>query len=141
LTNELEQLFVPAASVEEAVKDAELVVTVTPSRTPLVESAWLAPGVTILAVGSDGPDKQELAPLVLGEADKVVADRLKQCLELGEIHHAVGAGVLRVEQVYAELGEILIGEKPGREGNERIVCDLTGVGAQDAAIAEIAWGS
>ena len=141
LTNELEPLFVPAASVEEAVKDAELVVTVTPSRTPLVESAWLAPGVTILAVGSDGPDKQELAPLVLGEADKVVADRLKQCLELGEIHHAVGAGVLRVEQVYAELGEILIGEKPGREGNERIVCDLTGVGAQDAAIAEIAWGS
>jgi ornithine cyclodeaminase len=141
LTNELERLFVPAASVEEAVKDAQLVVTVTPSRTPLVESAWLAPGVTILAVGSDGPDKQELTPSVLGEADKVVADRLKQCLELGEIHHAVGAGVLRAEQVYAELGEILIGEKPGREGNERIVCDLTGVGAQDAAIAEIAWES
>jgi ornithine cyclodeaminase len=93
----------------------------------------------VIAVGSDGPDKQELSPEVLAQAEKVVADRLSQCLALGEIHHAVAAGLLRPEQVHAELGEILIGKKPGREARERIVCDLTGVGAQDAAIAELAW--
>ena len=139
LTDALGRPFEAAESPEAAVRDAQLVVTVTPSRTPLVEATWLNRGATVVAVGSDGPDKRELAPDVLGHADKVVADRLSQCLELGEIHHAVTAGTLRAEHVHAELGEILIGAKSGRDADESIVCDLTGVGAQDAAIAEVAW--
>lgn len=139
LTDALGRSFEAAESPEAAVRDAQLVVTVTPSRTPLVERTWLTPGATVVAVGSDGPDKRELAPDVLGHADKVVADRLSQCLELGEIHHAVAAGILRAEDVHAELGEILIGGKSGRDANEAIVCDLTGVGAQDAAMAEVVW--
>ena len=129
----------PAETPEDAVRDASLIITVTPSRTPLVRAEWLAPGATVVAVGSDGPDKQELAPEVLARADKVVADRLSQCLELGEIHHAVGSGCLRVDEIHAELGQVLTGAASGREGDELIVCDLTGVGAQDAAIAEAAW--
>jgi ornithine cyclodeaminase/alanine dehydrogenase-like protein (mu-crystallin family) len=58
---------------------------------------------------------------------------------LGEIHHAVEAGLLEEGQAHAELGEVLIGKKEGRKSEELIVCDLTGVGAQDAAIAEVAW--
>ena len=57
----------------------------------------------------------------------------------GQLHHAVDEGVLTAAAVHAELGEVLIGHKPGREQDELIVCDLTGVGAQDAAIAEVAW--
>jgi ornithine cyclodeaminase len=127
------------ASAKEALEDADLVVTVTPARKPIVEASFLKPGVTIVAVGSDGPDKQELAVEVLERADKIVADRLSQCSKLGEIHHALEAGRLSEKDVYGELGDIVIGRLQGRESDELIVCDLTGVGAQDAALAEVVW--
>jgi ornithine cyclodeaminase/alanine dehydrogenase-like protein (mu-crystallin family) len=136
------ELAVPvraAAGAEQAIRGADLVITTTPSRRPLVQAQWLAPGATVIALGSDGPEKQELAAECLVRADKVVADRIAQCVALGEIHHAAHAALLDPSTIYAELGEIVIGRKPGREGDELIVCDLTGVGAQDAAIAEIAW--
>lgn len=127
------------STVEDAVAEADLVLTVTPSRTPLLQAGWLADGVTVLAVGSDGPEKRELAPEILASADKVVTDLTEQCLRLGELHHAVEAGLMVAGEVHAELGEIVLGERPGREGDETIVCDLTGVGVQDAAIAEAAY--
>jgi len=139
MEQELGLPFQAVASAEEAVRGADLVITVTPSRLPIVQADWLEPHATVIAVGSDGPDKQELAVECLVRAQKVVADRTSQCVELGEIHHAVEAGLLAPERVYAELGEIVAGRKPGREADELIVCDLTGVGAQDAAIAEAAW--
>jgi ornithine cyclodeaminase len=128
-----------ASTPREAVNGAQLVVTVTPSRTPLLQADWLAPGVTVVAVGSDGPDKQELDVGVLGGGAKVVVDSRAQCLRLGEVHHAVKAGVLSPERIHAELGELLLGLRAGREGDERIVVDLTGVGAQDAAMAGVVW--
>ncbi len=129
------------ASAEAAVRDAELVYTVTPSRAPLVRAEWIAPGALVVAVGSDGPEKRELEVAVLGAADRVVADHLGQCLRLGEIHHAVDAGVLAAGDV-VELGDVLLGRVPGRRGSgERIVCDLTGVGVQDAAIAAAAMAA
>ncbi len=123
-------------SPEVACRGSDLVITVTPSHEPLVHANWIEPGVHITAVGADGPDKQELDAEVLRKATKVVADRRDQCLRLGEIHHAVEAGLLRKEDVYAELGEIAAGMKRGRESDEEItVADLTGVGIQDAAVA------
>jgi ornithine cyclodeaminase len=130
--------FTAARSVEEAVAGADLVITVTASRTPLVRPEWLAPGATVIAVGSDGPDKQELDLAVLARADRIVADSLPQCLRLGEIHHALEQGAINQEKVSAELGEIAAGLKPGREGDQDlIVCDLTGVGVQDVAAASL----
>jgi ornithine cyclodeaminase len=128
-----------ASSAKEALEDADVVVTVTPARKPIVEASFVKPGATILAVGSDGPDKQELEVAVLERADKVIADKLSQCARLGEIHHALEAGRLTEKDVYGELGDVVIGRLPGREGDELIVCDLTGVGAQDAALAEVVW--
>ena len=128
----------PAKTVEQAVRGSDLVVTVTPSHEPLVRADWVGPGMHITAVGSDGPEKQELDIDVLRMADKVVADRLDQCARLGEIHHAIKAGAMRREDVYAELGEIAAGIKPGRERDDEItVADLTGVGVQDAAVANL----
>ncbi len=130
--------FVVAESVRAAVDGADLVITVTASREPLVRAAWLKPGVTVIAVGSDGPDKQELDVDVLARADKIVADSVPQCLRLGEIHHAIENGAIAKEKVYAELGEITAGLKPGRVSeSEIIVCDLTGVGVQDVAAASL----
>ena len=131
--------IVPASTPREAAEGADLLVTVTPSRSPIVEADWLREGATVVAVGSDGPEKRELAVEVLGRAGKVVVDSREQCLRLGETHHAVKAGVLTPEGIHAELGEILQGSRPGREGSELIVCDLTGVGAQDAAMAGVVW--
>ena len=129
--------FAVADSVRQAVEDADLVITVTASCTPLVRAEWLKPGVTIIAVGSDGPGKQELDCGVLERAGKIVADSLPQCLRLGEIHHAVRAGALTEEKT-CELGEIVAGLKPGRTcEDEIIVCDLTGVGVQDVAAASV----
>jgi len=125
-----------AASVREAVEGADIVITVTASREPLVHAEWLTPGVTVIAVGSDGPDKQELDVDCLSRATTIVADSLTQCLRLGEIHHAVESGAIAKQGVYPELGEITAGRKNGRGSDEEIIiCDLTGVGVQDVAAA------
>ena len=121
--------------IEDAVQGASVVITVTLAREPLVRAEWIEPGTHVTAVGSDGPDKQELDVELLHRADLVVADRLDQCIGLGEIHHAVEAGRLRADDC-VELGAIVVGDAPGRETDEQItVADLTGVGVQDAAIA------
>lgn len=130
--------FRVAETVEQAVRDADVILTVTASREPLVRAEWLSPGATVIAVGSDGPDKQELDVGVLARADRIVADSLPQCLRLGEIHHAVEQGAIGKEKVNAELGEVAAGLKPGRQNDqELIVCDLTGVGVQDVAAASL----
>jgi ornithine cyclodeaminase len=125
------------ASVREAVDGADVVITVTASRAPLVEAEWLGPSSHVTAVGSDGPDKQELDVDVLARAALVVADSVAQCVRIGEIHHSVAAGVLREEDV-VELGAITAGRHPGRTRPDGVtVCDLTGVGVQDVAAATL----
>ena len=128
----------PADSVEEAVRGAAIVVTTTSSREPILRSSWIAPGTHITAVGSDQPDKQEVEASLLARADLLVADSRPQCLRLGEIHHAVAAGAITADDIDAELGEIVAGTKPGRPSNDAItLCDLTGLGAQDVAAANL----
>ena len=127
-----------ATSVEEAVRAADVIITCTPSRRPYLRAEWLSPGAHITAMGSDMPLKHELDVEVLRRADKIVTDSLEQCLAAGETHHAVEAGVITRKDVYAELGEITAGKKPGRTDNKEItVADLTGVGVQDAAVANL----
>jgi ectoine utilization protein EutC len=126
------------ASVRDAVQGADIVVTVTSSQEPLVRAEWLQPGTHVTAVGSDGPDKQELDVDVLARADLIVADSKAQCLRLGEIHHAVERGAISETRVACELGEITSGNRPGRRSDGDItVCDLTGVGVQDVAAAAV----
>ena len=128
-----------ASSVETLCAQCELVVTATPSREPLVQAAWLRPGMHVTAVGADSPGKQELHAACLRGADLVVADRVAQCASFGELRHAIDAGVFTREGVHAELGEIVAGRKPGRTSAEQItIADLTGVGFQDTAIAHVA---
>lgn len=131
--------FMQAGSPEDAVRDADLLVTTTASRTPLVREEWLKSNATVVAMGSDAPDKQELSSGVLARADRIVVDHRGQCAALGELHHALEKRIFGEEKAIVELGQILTGREPARNPSELIVCDLTGVGAQDAAIAEAAW--
>ena len=128
---------VPVASVEKLVLESDVVVSATPSREPLVVADWLQPGLHLTAMGADAPDKNELHPGVLERADLVVCDNRSQCARLGELHHALEQGI---DVALTELGEITSGARPGRTGADQItVCDLTGTGVQDTAIALLAY--
>ena len=126
-----------APALESAVRDHRVIVTATASTTPLVMASWVGPGTHITSAGTGSPEKIELEPALLGRADKLVADRVFQTERYGNLHHAVAAGTLTREKVYAELGDLAAGRLPGRESaSEVTVADLTGVGVQDAAIAQ-----
>ena len=126
-----------AGSPQAAVEGADVVITCTASREPIVRATWIGPGAHVTAVGADGVDKQELDIDVLTSADLVAVDSRTQTATIGELHHAVNAGALLPEDV-AELGEIVGGSRPGRTSQRaRTVCDLTGVGVQDVAAAAL----
>ena len=130
-------LPVEATTPEALVRESELVITTTPARSPVVDAAWLHPGLHITAMGSDLPGKQELDPEVLRRANRVVCDRHEQCLAMGELQHA--AELLEGVNAPVELGELTSGRAPGRQSAEEItVCDLTGTGVQDTAVANVA---
>ncbi|MGJ7038536.1 ornithine cyclodeaminase [Shinella sp. BE166] len=122
-----------------AVDGADVIVTTTPSETPILKAEWLQPGQHITAMGSDAEHKNEIEPAVITGAALYVADSLKQTRRLGELHHAIEAGLVTEGTIFPELGEIIAGRKPGRSGPEQItVADLTGTGIQDTAIATLA---
>lgn len=123
----------------EVAQGANLIVTTTPATGPLFPAGRVRPGTHVTAVGSDAGHKQELDPALLGRADLVVADSLTQCRERGEIHHALEAGALTLEEV-RELGDVISGKVSGRQHEEQItVVDLTGVAVQDIAIADAVY--
>ncbi|MGO7908878.1 ectoine utilization protein EutC [Rhizobium leguminosarum] len=123
-----------------AVTGADLIVTTTPSETPIIEAGWLEPGQHLTAMGSDAEHKNEIDPAAIAGADLYVADSLKQTRRLGELHHAIDAGLVSGDAVFAELGQIVAGRTPGRTRNDQItIADLTGTGIQDTAIATLAF--
>jgi len=115
--------------VRAAVEGAQVVLTVTPARRFLVEAEWIDEGATVVAVGADMPGKQELEPRLLERAELLVADDPAQAAEVGELRHAPAD----VRERARALGEVLAAPPPSRDGIA--VVDLTGLGAQDAAIA------
>ena len=129
-----------AGHPEQVVRQSDFVVTTTPSREPYLKADWLHPGLHITCMGSDAEHKQELYADVFGHADRLVCDRKSQCFRLGELHHALEAGVISEQSQIAELGELTSGRVPGRQRDDEItICDLTGVGVQDTAIALLAY--
>jgi ectoine utilization protein EutC len=125
-------------SLSVAGSTADLIVTTTPSRSPIIHAEWLRPGCHITAMGSDLPGKQELDSAVLRRADVVVVDDVVQAATQGELQHGLADGTLRRETVIA-LGDLVTGRRSGRRNPEDItVADLTGVGVQDTAVADLA---
>ena len=130
-----------APDAQALASTSNLIVTTTPSREPLLRAEWIQPGTHITAVGADSPEKQELDGAILAKADVVVADSVAQCLLRGEIHRAIGAGLLEQDQV-VELGAVIAGKVEGRRGDDQItVADLTGVAVQDLQIAAAVYAA
>ncbi|HXG55811.1 MAG TPA: hypothetical protein VNJ03_10570 [Vicinamibacterales bacterium] len=125
-----------AKSVCEA---ADVLITATPARVPVVRAEWLRAGVHVNALGSDSPGKQELDAACLEKADVVAVDRLTQCASFGELKHALDGSLMSSREA-VELGDIVAGHHPGRTSDAQLtIADLTGVGFQDTAIASAAF--
>lgn len=126
------------ADPRRAVQGTDIVVTTTPSTTPILRADWLQPGQHVTAMGSDAEHKNELEPAAVAAARPYVADSLAQTRRLGELHHALAAGAV-ADAAFAELGAIVADRTPGRVSAEAVtVADLTGTGVQDTAIATLA---
>ena len=122
------------------VAESQLVVTTTPAEHPVLKAQWLHPGLHVTAMGSDQAGKNEIDPAALAAADLYVCDRVSQCELLGELRSAIAAGVWQ-GGTPPELGEIVTGSHAGRTSDDQVtICDLTGTGAQDTAIATFAVG-
>ena len=121
--------------VRAAVRDSDVCVTCTTSRRAFLQARDIAAGTFIAAVGADNPEKQELEPSLLASATLVV-DVLHQCAEIGELHHALAAGLLTRESVHAELADVVSGRRPGRTRQDEVtIFDSSGTALQDVAAA------
>jgi ornithine cyclodeaminase len=127
-----------ASGLEALVRQADLIVTTTPSTVPLVDDVWVRPGTRIVAVGADGGGKRELDAAILHRAT-VVVDSVEQCLASGETGWAVNVGFLSPAALI-ELGGLLATPRSFAR-DDVVVADLTGLGVQDAAIAGAVWRS
>ncbi|WP_420024283.1 cyclodeaminase (plasmid) [Cereibacter azotoformans] len=126
----------PCATADEATSGADIVVTATPATTPILRTAH--PGQHITAMGSDAEHKNEIAAELIART-AYVADRLSQTRRLGELHHAIAAGLVPVDRDFPELGQVVAGLRPGRTAPDQItLADLTGTGIQDTAMAALA---
>jgi len=125
----------PCADPAALVAQSQLVITTTPARAPVIDASWLHPGLHITAMGADQAGKNELDPKALIAADAYLCDSLTQCRSLGELHSAIATG-LWAQPDPPELGQIITRAAIGRRKETDItICDLTGTGAQDTAIA------
>ena len=127
-----------ARSVEE-VADADIVVTTTPSRKPVIAKHQIKTGTHINAIGADAKGKQELDPGILSGA-KIVVDEVEQASHSGEINVPLSSGLLSLDDIHGTLGNVVTGAKKGRESDAEItVFDSTGLAIQDLVCARLVY--
>jgi len=135
LADELNLQIETVSDLRHAIQESDICVTCTPSHQFFVRREDVSPGAFIAAVGADNEYKQEIDPALMASC-KVVVDSLEQCGTIGDLHHAISAGLMRPENVYAELAEVVAGQNAGRTSEgEIIVFDSTGVAIEDAITA------
>jgi len=138
--SEMLQLDVTAvAEAGDATRESRMIVTATTARTPFLTADIVPPGALVAAVGADSAEKSELAPEMMANAT-IVVDLLDQAMTMGDLRHAIAAGVVTPADVHAELADVVVGRKPGRRtSDEIIVFDSTGTALQDVASAAWIW--
>lgn len=131
--------IVSVENARDSVEGADILVTSTPSREPLVSDKWVSSGMHINCIGADAPGKEELDPNILRHA-KIVVDDWEQASHSGEINVPLAEGTITKEDVWGDICEIAAGLKPGRtSSNEITVFTSTGMAVQDAVTARLAY--
>ena len=132
--------FTTFDNTNEVVNNADILITTTPSKKPLVDYSSLPKGIHITAMGSDAEEKNELEPDIIKNCDVYVPDSQAQTSILGELNHAIKNNLIKSDMIFNDLGKIIINPELGRKNNDDItVADLTGTGVQDTAIARYAY--
>jgi ornithine cyclodeaminase/alanine dehydrogenase len=140
LSIELKIAVETTGNLAEAMKQSDICVTCTPATRFFLKEADVPPGAFIAAVGADSETKQELEPGLVAR-NKTVADLVEQCASIGEVHHAIASGLMRKQNVHAELGAVVAGIKPGRTSSDEItIFDSTGMALQDVIAAATVYG-
>jgi alanine dehydrogenase len=135
LSDEIQLEIEPISDVGLALHKSDVCITCTTATKFFIRKEEVAPGTFIAAIGADDSHKQEIDPALMASA-KVVADSLEQSCTIGDTHHAIAQGLMRKDDVYAELSEIVAGRKPGRTSDDEIIVfDSTGVAIEDAVAA------
>jgi alanine dehydrogenase len=120
-------------------RTSDVIVTCTPARKWFLGRRHVRPGAFVAAVGADSPDKQEIEPALLAES-AVVCDVTAQCAHVGDLHHAIAAGLMTAQQVRGELGAVINGTVTARQRpDETVVFDSTGTALQDVATAALVY--
>ena len=128
-----------ALTTDDIAESCDLIITATPSKSPLLKQKKLKKGTHITALGSDSPGKQELETGIFQIADLIVADSIVQCVERGDISHAIKDGIINQSDI-TELGSLIDSDKRVRcRENQITVADLTGVAVQDIQIAKAVY--
>jgi ornithine cyclodeaminase/alanine dehydrogenase-like protein (mu-crystallin family) len=137
LAGRMDVTVISPAALFTATRESQLVITCTTATEWFLAPEAVGPGTLIAAVGADNPAKQEVSP-VLMQQSRVVTDLTDQCALLGDLRHAMTAGVMTRERVHAELGQVVAGGKPGRESEDDIIVfDSTGIAVQDAVAVRL----
>ena len=144
-TSEMKAMFdtiermVPVTMVSDAVEGADIVVTTTPSRKPIVSNKWVEDGTHFNCIGADAPGKEELDPRILTRA-KIVVDDLEQASHSGEINVPLTKGIITKNTIWGDICEIAAGLKQGRTSHDEITVFVsTGLAVQDAATVNLAY--
>jgi ornithine cyclodeaminase/alanine dehydrogenase-like protein (mu-crystallin family) len=128
-----------STNLEKVVRGADVVVTVTPARSPIVKDAWIEPGMHIAAVGADKSGDQELEGAILKRA-RIFVDDIRQCRTDGEINVPLSLGLITEADIAGEIGEVVTGKKAGRTSDEDItIFDSTGIALQDSATVPLEY--
>jgi alanine dehydrogenase len=129
----------PSTNLEQTVRGADVVVTLTPARGPIVMADWIQPGTHIAAVGADKKGDQELEGTLLTRA-RIFVDDIRQCRTDGEINVPLSEGLISEADIAGEIGEVITGKKEGRTSDEEItIFDSTGIALQDSATVPLEY--
>lgn len=124
------------ANIQSCVASADMIVTCTPSRKPILKKQWIKPGAHINAIGADASGKQELDPAIIKNSS-VVVDEWEQAAHSGEINVPVSRGLFSKKDLTAELSQVVSGQKKGRRSRDEItVFDSTGLAVLDIYFAK-----
>ncbi|MDZ3953601.1 ornithine cyclodeaminase family protein [Bacillus thuringiensis] len=130
-------IFEEVEFLESAVKNSDIIITLTPSKKPVIKNEWVQKGTHISCIGADMAGKQEIESDIMSKA-RIFVDDIEHCVQVGEIEIPLKQGIITESNIAGEIGDLIIGKIKGRANDEQItVFDATGMALFDIYIAKI----
>lgn len=130
--------FLPVADIEKATGEADIIITVTPAREAIIKKEWVKEGTHFSCIGADLPGKGEIDPEIFSQA-RIFADDIGQCSRVGELEKPIGQGIITIDDVAGEIGDVATGKIAGRENDQQItIFDATGTALLDLITGKLA---